>query len=238
MPRPTLTPSRACGRRTIPILTPYVFPMFDYNYVGEPGSYGGKFSFDANTWSVFRREGTRDQRVYSRAGWSLPYTASTGEIYTLSANVQGYLYNISDIGPAIESNRADRRRRSGPRFPASEPRMALPVRQSRRNVPHHCRADHLVHRGPQCRNAKPVSQRRQPQRRFRRHKPVPAQSLLRHRSPEGGQRVVYGLNTNISRITGGRATAFLGQELSLQRRVEFFHRARASTTNVPTSSAA
>ncbi|MBI3452840.1 MAG: LPS assembly protein LptD, partial [Rhodospirillales bacterium] len=38
---------------------------------------------------------------------------------------------------------------------------------------------------------------------------------------EGGQRVTYGLNADVARLTGGRATAFLGQSYRLKRESAF-----------------
>src|SRR5258708_14060132 len=35
-------------------LSPIVLPALDYNYVGEPGKYGGHYTFDANTMYVTR----------------------------------------------------------------------------------------------------------------------------------------------------------------------------------------
>lgn len=202
-------------------LSPYVFPMLDYNYVGEPGSYGGHFSFDANTWSVYRTEGTRDQRVYSRAGWTLPYTASTGEIYTLSANVQGYLYNISDIGPEIESNRPTEDGFQARAFPQASLEWRYP----------------FVNRSENFRTiVEPIvsfiaapnvgTQSRFPNEDSRSIDFDDTNLFGRNRFSgvdrlEGGQRVVYGFNTSLSRVTGGRASAFLGQSYRLNNESAF-----------------
>jgi LPS-assembly protein len=190
--------------------------MFDYNYVGQPSDYGGRFSFDANTWSIYRREGTRDQRVYSRAGWTLPYTANSGEIYTLNANVQGYLYNVSNIGPDIESNRPTEDGSSARLFPQMSMEWRYPF--VRRGEDFRTVVEPIVsfiaapNIGNQSRypNEDSRSVDFDDTNLFRLNRFAGADRL------EGGQRVVYGFNTNISRYTGGRASAFLGQSYRLR----------------------
>jgi len=78
---------------------PIILPLADYNYVSEPGQWGGVFRFDANLLSMLRIEG-RDTRRLSMAGaWTLPYTARSGEIYTLTARLQADGYWTSDYDP-------------------------------------------------------------------------------------------------------------------------------------------
>lgn len=89
-------------QRDDPGLAPVVLPMAEYNYLGEPGAYGGRYSLDANALSIHRAEGTRMQRTVLRGGWSLPWTAPSGEIYTLSTSLRGDLYNTSQIGSSTD----------------------------------------------------------------------------------------------------------------------------------------
>lgn len=84
-------------------LSPIVLPTIDYNYVGDPGAYGGHFTFDANALSIYRTRGLQDQRTLMRAGWTLPYNAPSGEIYTLSASVRGDFYNTTKLGELQDS---------------------------------------------------------------------------------------------------------------------------------------
>ncbi|MBI3453606.1 MAG: LPS-assembly protein LptD, partial [Rhodospirillales bacterium] len=100
-----------------PGLAPAVLPMLDYNYVGEPGRYGGYYSFDANALSIYRSEGTRTQRVVSRGGWTIPYTADSGEIYSFSTTLLGEGYSVSNLGSLDDPNRPSRDGRSGRVFP-------------------------------------------------------------------------------------------------------------------------
>ncbi len=77
--------------------SPQVLPAGAYSWVGEPGAMGGRFEFDANTVSIYRRNGVQTQRASAVSGWTLPYTTRTGEVYTVSATVQTDLFNTDNI---------------------------------------------------------------------------------------------------------------------------------------------
>jgi LPS-assembly protein len=49
---------------------------------------GGRFTLDASAVSIYRDRDVRAQRATVIGGWALPYTTRSGEIYTLSANLQ------------------------------------------------------------------------------------------------------------------------------------------------------
>jgi LPS-assembly protein len=71
-----------------PARTPVVLPAAAYSWVGEPGAMGGRYTFDASAVSIYRDKDVRAQRGTVLGGWALPYTTRTGEIYTLTTNVQ------------------------------------------------------------------------------------------------------------------------------------------------------
>ncbi|MFN8704536.1 MAG: LPS-assembly protein LptD [Rhodospirillales bacterium] len=77
--------------------SPQVLPAGAYSWTGEPGAMGGRFGFDANTVSIYRRNGVRTQRASAVGGWTLPYTTRTGEVYTVSATVQTDIFNTDNI---------------------------------------------------------------------------------------------------------------------------------------------
>lgn len=78
---------------------PIVLPLADYNYVSEPGNWGGVYRFDANLLAMTRPEGRDTRRLSMSGGWSLPYTASSGEIYTFTARLQADGYWTHDFDP-------------------------------------------------------------------------------------------------------------------------------------------
>jgi len=78
---------------------PIVVPLGEYTYISEPDKLGGVTQFDANVLQLVRIEG-RDVRRLSVAGsWTMPFTASTGEVYTFIARLQadGYWSNDFDV---------------------------------------------------------------------------------------------------------------------------------------------
>lgn len=81
---------------------PVVAPLFDYNFVGEPGDYGSYFTFDANAMVLSRIDGRDSRRLSVKGGWTLPYTAPAGDIYTLDATVQLDGYHVSEVDPSSD----------------------------------------------------------------------------------------------------------------------------------------
>jgi len=78
---------------------PIVFPKIDYNFVGDPDAYGGYYTLDANVMALHRIDGRQSRRASLAVGWTLPYTAPAGDIYTFSASLRGDLYNFEDVDP-------------------------------------------------------------------------------------------------------------------------------------------
>jgi LPS-assembly protein len=76
---------------------PIVTPVIDYNFVSEPGDYGGYYKFDFNTMVLNRIEGRDSRRLSLNVGWSLPYTAPAGDIYKLDLSVRGDGYWVDDV---------------------------------------------------------------------------------------------------------------------------------------------
>jgi LPS-assembly protein len=77
--------------------TPIVFPKLDYNYVGEPGSYGGTWKLDANALIISRTGGTDSRRLSAKTKWELPYISRLGEVYRLFGSLQTDAYWVNDV---------------------------------------------------------------------------------------------------------------------------------------------
>jgi LPS-assembly protein len=78
---------------------PIVAPLFDYNFLTEPSSYGGYYTLDLNGMVLTREDGRDSRRLSLRGGWTLPYTAPAGDIYTLRATMRVDGYNVNDVDP-------------------------------------------------------------------------------------------------------------------------------------------
>ena len=76
---------------------PVILPVANYNFVGAPGAQGGYWSFDARAAAINRSEGTSSRRVNTMTAWTLPYTAPSGELYTLTASLRGDVYNSDHL---------------------------------------------------------------------------------------------------------------------------------------------
>ena len=71
---------------------PTVLPQMLYSFVGEPDPYGGRFQFDASARSLTRETGADSRKISVTGGWSLPYYAPAGDVYTLTAALQTGFY--------------------------------------------------------------------------------------------------------------------------------------------------
>ena len=76
---------------------PYVTPMIEYNHVGEAGPLGGRTSLDTSLLALTRTGGTDTRRLSAKAGWHLPYVGGIGDLYSLSASLQGDLYHVNGV---------------------------------------------------------------------------------------------------------------------------------------------
>jgi LPS-assembly protein len=74
---------------------PIIFPLVDINHVSEPDAYGASTTLDLNFLTLSRQKGADTRRLSARSGWSLPYIAPKGDVYTLSAKIIGGFYNTS-----------------------------------------------------------------------------------------------------------------------------------------------
>jgi LPS-assembly protein len=75
---------------------PTVLPETRYSFVGEPDPYGGRFQVDATALSLTRETGADSRKVSLVSGWSLPYYAPAGDVYTLTTSVQTDFYSANN----------------------------------------------------------------------------------------------------------------------------------------------
>ena len=84
--------------------SPIIAPLINFNAIGTPGSYGGRWTIDANAMALTRTTGTDSKRLSLLSGWELPHIARTGEVYRLYATLQtdGYLVDeVQEEGKAL-----------------------------------------------------------------------------------------------------------------------------------------
>ncbi|WP_428247513.1 LPS-assembly protein LptD [Ferrovibrio sp.] len=95
----------------VPGLTPFVVPLLDYSYIGQPGAYGGRWAIDSSMAALYRTGGTDSRRLSTTVSWSQPYFAPSGEVYTATAllKTDGYWVNELQDRPYLATNDADAR---------------------------------------------------------------------------------------------------------------------------------
>ncbi len=86
--------------------TPIVAPLFRGQLVGDPDRWGGHYVLDARMANISREEGADSTKVSVRAAYTLPYIGGWGDVWKLTASVQGDLYNVHDaIDPSNPARR-------------------------------------------------------------------------------------------------------------------------------------
>jgi len=72
--------------------TPIVAPSFVINLQGTPDGFGGRWGLDASLLNIIRTESANTKRLAVRGEWVLPYTFENGQVVTLTASVLGAAY--------------------------------------------------------------------------------------------------------------------------------------------------
>lgn len=88
--------------------TPIIFPVLDYNFIGEPDRFGGRFNIDANALVLQRREGADSRRASVAGGWQLPYVTPHGSVFTLAASVRSDIYHTNGVPNQADPTSAKR----------------------------------------------------------------------------------------------------------------------------------
>jgi LPS-assembly protein len=201
-----------------PRIAPFVMPMLDYHWIGESDRRGGYVDFRSYSYGIYRSEGTASQRTAGVLGYTLPYTATSGEVWTLSTSVQGDLFNISDRGSfddGFRPNKDGLETRVFPQFALGWRWPFMRADETSRTVVEPILSFVAGPRmGIQSRYPNEDSRAidLDDTNLFRRNRYTGLDRL------EGGQRVTYGLSTDTRRLdNGARVAAFLGQSYRFQR---------------------
>ncbi len=97
--------------------TPLVLPLAHYNFVGDPGRFGGRWELNAEALQVTRSQGTDSRHVSLTPGWRLPVVADDGEVYTIFATLQTDLYQFDDLADPFSAAGPTKSGTSGRVFP-------------------------------------------------------------------------------------------------------------------------
>ena len=196
---------------------PIVAPKFDYNFVGEPNSFGGITTMDANFQALSREEGASSQRISVSPGWQISHTDSLGSITSFRTSLQTDLYNTHDVPTptgtksgvygrvfpqAIVTWRYPWVRRIGTSSQVLEPLAALVL-------------------SPNGGNPENIPNEDSQSNEFDETNLFSANRFSGTDRVEGGQRVVYGLRTSLFGSSGGASTLIVGQSYRFRESSSF-----------------
>ncbi len=186
--------------------TPKIAPLLDFNHIGAPTRFGGRFSVDANARSLYRADAADSQRLSLKLGYELPYTADAGLVTTFRGTLQNDLYYVNQAAGSTEDDGLTGRvfpqlsvdwrfpfvRGAGAAHQIVEPIAALVLSPNGSNPRAIPIEDSVV---VELDDTSILSADRFP-------------GIDR---VESGQKVIYGLKLGVFSQGDGRATAFIGQ---------------------------
>lgn len=76
---------------------PFVLPRYEYSFVGQPDSLGGRTNLEAGAFYVVRTQGTTTQRANLGLGWNRPFNGPVGDLWNLALNVDSAAYNAHGL---------------------------------------------------------------------------------------------------------------------------------------------
>ncbi|MDH3240152.1 MAG: LPS assembly protein LptD [Alphaproteobacteria bacterium] len=196
---------------------PFVIPFAEYHFVSHPSAKGAYLTADASLLTVQRAEGTDSRRVSIKGGWHLPYTAPSGEVYELSANMQGDLYWFNDS--EVEGESFDGTK--GRIFPQIMAKWRYPFVRKEKNGRQLIEPVVAVVLAPNGGNPKQIPNEDSQDVEFDDTNIFSASRFTGVDRVDGGQRVVAGLNWGLYGDKGGAIEAFIGQSYRLSSRSAF-----------------
>ncbi len=192
--------------------TPFILPLAEHSSYGTPRGKWGRWHFETSALGLTRFEGTDSRRWSFTGGWQLPLTAPIGYKLTITANVNGDFYWITDQARLDQEDYSGVQARIYPqikadwRFPfvrelgnvrqVLEPRIALiaaPPRLNTSKIP----------------NEDSIDFEFDDTNLFRFNRYTGRDRI------DDGVRIVYGLGTTFLGNRGGRTEFFLGQSFRL-----------------------
>ena len=81
---------------------PFVFPMLNYNFTGQPNSSGIRPEIDLAISSITREIGVDSRKLSLKSGLQMPFYSGLGEIYTFHSSLQTDLFFSNNINEGLE----------------------------------------------------------------------------------------------------------------------------------------
>jgi LPS-assembly protein len=197
--------------------TPLVLPFAEYHYVSKPGKSGSYLTADTSLLSLTRGEGTDSHRISLKGGWHLPHTAQSGEVYELSASLQGDLYWVDDVTTGSKTDSG----LTGRVFPQFMAKWRYPFVRRQRNASQLIEPVAALVLAPNGGNPSKIPNEDSVDVEFDDTNLFASSRFTGVDRVDGGQRFVYGLNWGLYGDQGGAIEAFVGQSYQLQTNSAF-----------------
>lgn len=81
-------------------LSPYVVPLADFWWQGDPGWQGSRFEMAANSMVLLRESAAESRRLSLRGAWNLPLVSAGGHVFESEASLRGDVYSVQDVALA------------------------------------------------------------------------------------------------------------------------------------------
>ena len=192
--------------------TPLVLPELNYNFVGQPGSFGQHWGIDANALVLNRSGSTDSRRLSLGVNWQLPHTSESGQLFNLATSLRGDLYHVNEVAdPSNPTNSI-----SGFKGRAL-PKIALdwryPLVRKQRNISQIVEPVVAVIAAPVGGNSDEIPNEDSQRFEFDDTNLFSTNRFSGLDRWEGGPRVNYGLRLGAYGIGGGYSSALIGQSL-------------------------
>ena len=85
--------------------SPVVFPLLEYNGLGDIDQYGGRWSLDSNFRYLYQEDKSENQRLSVDVGYEIPFTSPIGFVTTIETNLRMDGYNTDHFVARDEAGR-------------------------------------------------------------------------------------------------------------------------------------
>lgn len=192
--------------------TPFILPLVDHVSFGKPVGRWGRWHFETSALGLTRFEGTDSRRISFTAGWRLPFTAPIGYKLTVTANLNGDFYWITD---QPRQNQDDFSGVQARLYPQVKVDWRYPFVRELGNVRQVLEPQIAIVAAPPSLNSSKIPNEDSLDFEFDDTNLFRFNRFTGHDLLDDGVRLVYGLGTTFIGNRGGRTEFFLGQSFRM-----------------------
>ena len=186
--------------------TPLVAPILDFNHIGTPTPFGGRFDFDANYLSIYREDAADTQRTSLKFGYEIPFAANAGHITTIRTTLQSDLYFVQQADGSNEEDGF-----TGRLFPQLTVNWRYPFVRSSNRIRQVIEPVAAIVVSPNGSNPATIPSEDSVVVEIDDTNILSADRFPGIDRVESGQKVIYGVKLGVFGEGDGRSTAFFGQ---------------------------